>query len=182
MKIRRTRGTFLGVALVLAGCGSSRSSGSVADAGGGTPVVNPGEADSASCSGSDITWKDDGAVDCASSWEGIRSTGNMSDTLEIIATRGTMGGLSLLFGSDVTLGGTYNCVPGASVVEITYSDAQENDKTVQSCDVTLSFTESDAGVVYAVGTFSVVLGSDGGATKNLTDGMFDLPIITDDGG
>jgi hypothetical protein len=49
-------------------------------------------------------------------------------------------------------------------------------RTVQSCSLTLSFVENDAGVAFAIGTPSATLIVPDGGTKNVTEGMFDIAV------
>jgi hypothetical protein len=105
---------------------------------------------------------------------------SQDSSLEVVGTSGTTIGISIAISSPSMLAGSYGCTPSpAGTVEITYRDATAAGTTVQSCMLTLSFVEGDAGAMHVIGTFSAVLAVPGGATKNLTDGMFDLATVTD---
>jgi hypothetical protein len=187
-KLGLSYGALLFFGLVHA-CGSSSTSPG-ADAGGpadasGTSLGDGGSP--ASCNGSPVSWKDDGATICASTVvaSGLHGNtpGNPDDTVQITAIQGLAIGLSIGVASPPPLGGTYGCTPSPTgTVILTYRDAVANATTVDSCSVTVNLVPAgdggaDAGAVHAVGTFSAVLSvPDAGTTKNLTDGAFDVLV------
>jgi hypothetical protein len=172
-------------ALSIAGCSSSSGSTgtpAAASTGGATTEAGiPAEAGAGSCTGSPASWLDDGTLECASNLEAIRNTSNGTDSLELVATQlNITTGLSIVIATNTTLGGTYDCaVGGPAIIEITYRDPAVNSTTVASCSVTLDLTTPDASVVYASGTFSAVLTTPDGGTKNLTDGKFGAAVMNE---
>ena len=158
-----------GLALTLAGCGSSNSGpgGTGGTHGGG------GTGGSASAGCSAMSWLDDGVSQCADFLSVTRSTKSGFDQIAVVGSQTTNVGLTFKVivpgGGAIETGKDYAC-DGAYILFVYQAGALAS-HTTKSCTLNVSAL-GDASTP-ASGTFSaMLLASDGTTTKQITEGAF----------
>ena len=160
----------MGLALMLAGCGSSHSGPSGA---GGT-----GATGNAGCSA--MSWLDDGVSQCADFLSATRSTKDGFDQLAIVGSKTTNVGLTFKVivpgGGAIETGKDYAC-DGAYILFV-YQAGPLPSHTTQGCTITVSALGGAS--TPASGTFSaMLLASDGTTMKQISQGAFSaVPTIS----
>jgi len=165
----------MGLALILAGCGSSNSGPSGAggtNGGGGT-----GGTGTAGCSA--MSWLDDGTSQCADFLSVTRSTKNGFDQVAVVGTQTTNVGLTFKVivpgGGAIETGKDYAC--DGSYIVFVYQAGALPSHTTQSCTINVSALGGAS--TPASGTFSaMLLASDGTTMKQISQGAFSaVPTI-----
>jgi hypothetical protein len=124
-----------------------------------------------------MTWDDNGNAECGTITEASRVTSTSQDFIEIIGASPTNGysvGLTVVSYSEGPLGGPYHCKNDAGIsalyVAFTYRG------TVEDCTITFDNAGTPGGA-HATGSFSAtVIGPDGGSIE-VTNGVFDTPLM-----
>lgn len=179
----------LGLLLLAAiGCGSSGASpdgggqggsGGVAGGGGG----KGGTGGSAVCQpliagDGTMTWDDNGAAQCGTITEASHVTSSSQDFIEIIGVSATTDysvAFTVVSYTSALLGGTYHCKNDAGIAAL-YINFLYNRGTLEDCTVTIDNAGTPGGA-HATGSFSATaVGPDGGAI-DLTNGVFDTPVM-----
>jgi len=134
---------------------------------------------SSSSGGRHITWKDDGTSQSAIVTLAQRTMQGTSDYLNLLGTNSSVGITIVVGTTGRALGAeTFMCNQTTSdqTVTLTYSDADGGTlPTTQSCSVKVTQPGALNGAS-ATGTFSAVFNLDGGGTKSITEGSFNVPI------
>ena len=128
--------------------------------------------------GRHITWKDDGTSEKAIVTLAQRTMQGTSDYLNLLGTNSSVG-ITIVVGATgrPLAAETFTCNQGTDqTITLTYSDADGGTlATTQSCTVVVTRPGTLNGAS-ATGTFTAAFTLDGGGTKAITDGSFDVPI------
>jgi len=162
------RGTTLAtVALVsiVIGCGG----------GGSGDAKGPGACTATGTPGASLSWDDDGTFECASSVAVVNTISTSATRLSVTAAQPS--GLGLSFGVTTQLAaieGAYTCTPTATA-QVSF-DYEQGSIDTSSQDCAISFGSSPDGGTDVTGTFSGTFNLASGATKTVTNGVFDAPV------
>jgi hypothetical protein len=174
----------IALALVLAvaavGCGSSTAKTDEGGGGSGGGSAGRGGAGGASACQPIIpgdgtaTWDDDGVAECATLTEAGRMTSSSQDFIEVIGSTTTGVGIAFTVVSYTgLLGGTYHCKNDAGISALYINFLYRG--TLEDCTITFD-NPGQPGGVHASGSFSGTFSGDGG-TIDVTNGMFDTPVM-----
>lgn len=179
----------------LAGCGGGgsgpqRGTGGTATGGAGGATSCPPVVTATTAASGMMTWKDNGALECAFVVLAVRTTATLADTLELDAVTASTGTAPNL-GVDIALssysgplGGTYTCQPGngsqANVMFEVLGQRTTGFAAMSDCTVTIELSADGTGAQRARGTFSGTVTGTGG-TDTVTDGSFDLSVTVTGG-
>ncbi|HEX3901826.1 MAG TPA: hypothetical protein VH853_03185 [Polyangia bacterium] len=176
---------FLALVVVAAvGCGSS---GATADGGGrggsGGGTGGQGGAGGAGICQSLIpgdgtmTWDDNGTPQCGTVSIAERTTSTSEDSIEIIGASPTDAygvGIVVVSFTSALLGGTYHCKNDAGISALYVSFTYRG--TVDDCTITIDNAGTSGGA-HATGSFSATVSGVDGGTIEVTNGMFDTPVM-----
>jgi hypothetical protein len=143
--------------------------------GGGGSSKGPGACTATGTPGASLSWDDDGTFECAYSVYATNTITQSSTQLSVTAAQPS--GLGLGFGVTTQLTsieGAYTCAPAATV-QVSFEYEQASTATF-SQDCAISFSSPPDGGSYVTGTFSGVFNLASGATKTVTNGIFDAPV------
>jgi hypothetical protein len=156
---------------VAASCGGS---------GGGTPTGGAGTGGVGTAAGT-MTWKEGGKAHAATFANATRVKASTSDGLQLVGSEssGTALALGLLARMPPTLApGSFSCANNAAGMVITsgsYTMQTTSSSGVPTaCTIDLT-TLGDATGSHTTGTFAATFSANG-ATQEVTDGKFDLPL------
>lgn len=161
-------------AAALAGCGSG---------GGGPASGNHNDAGGTPGSGQ-LTWSYDGANHAAGFATASLVRGGTQDFLQIAGGEATGAGIAFgVVSPSPLMPGHYTCAQsgtGRIIVSFVYTSPGVGPVT-QACTIDIT-TVGTTGAAHAVGMFSATVPLDAGGTRDITNGSFDLPVVTADGG
>jgi len=181
--------TSIALGLILAAAAGCGSSGSSPDGGGAGHGGTLGDGGAGSCTavqpaGAKMSWVDDGTFQCALVIVTGRMTSSSQDFLEIIgSTSSGVGAGITVAASPGPLSGSYHCkndggAASGLFVDFVYTAPQAGQ--IQDCTITID-NPGTPGTANARGSFSGTFTTTGGATKQITQGTFDTPVMLNGG-